>query len=542
MKRMRGFRISQILPWCAGIPLILATWGYFLAYTSTEEASHLLDRVIVFSRALYRAVAIYGISVDESAMSKLGPGYWQLEAARWLALLVTTSVFVNLLRMATSRMVTQLRVLHRDAVTLHGDPGLLDRMRRELGARAITGTMPERFRACTHILAFESERAMYDYLVANHGAFFGDLGKRIYLCTLRAAYPTNRDAGIFVSNIAENCARLYWEERYLRKGEQRIAIVGFEEYGERILAQALMVNVFRASREIRYVVYSDGASFLSLHPGIAQFISIGEEKPGWDALLFCAEPWEKCLDELARADRVIACHNSDEENLRLLDRLIERGATAQIDVRAINEELPRRLWSGDEAGIGVFGTEDRLYTLDVVMRETLLNRAKLIHARYVRHVDGVVETCERRRCDKRAAQCLNCDAYRKSWEALGPFKRGSNIAQADHMSVKVREVLEEDGVPDENTIRRFKRKYEEMTHSEKASLLAMEHDRWSRYLIFHGWTYAPVRDDAHKKHNLLVPYIRLSEDQWAKNGDAFEMVPEIFTLEKDAAFRKRHRA
>lgn len=39
------------------------------------------------------------------------------------------------------------------------------------------------------------------------------------------------------------------------------------------------------------------------------------------------------------------------------------------------------------------------------------------------------------------------------------------------------------------------------------------HEVWAKNRIKDGWTYGPVRDDAHKKHPCLVPYEALPESE-----------------------------
>ena len=39
------------------------------------------------------------------------------------------------------------------------------------------------------------------------------------------------------------------------------------------------------------------------------------------------------------------------------------------------------------------------------------------------------------------------------------------------------------------------------------------HDVWAEARIEEGWTYGPVRDDAHKKHPDLIPYSALPESE-----------------------------
>lgn len=37
------------------------------------------------------------------------------------------------------------------------------------------------------------------------------------------------------------------------------------------------------------------------------------------------------------------------------------------------------------------------------------------------------------------------------------------------------------------------------------------HETWAQSRLSEGWTYGPVRDDAHKKHPCLIPYEELPE-------------------------------
>lgn len=39
------------------------------------------------------------------------------------------------------------------------------------------------------------------------------------------------------------------------------------------------------------------------------------------------------------------------------------------------------------------------------------------------------------------------------------------------------------------------------------------HEVWAKNRMLEGWTYGPVRDDAHKQHPCLVPYEELPESE-----------------------------
>ena len=84
------------------------------------------------------------------------------------------------------------------------------------------------------------------------------------------------------------------------------------------------------------------------------------------------------------------------------------------------------------------------------------------------------------------------------WDELPGFKRASSMARGDHYWIEKR--IREDG-----------------TFSEE-EFWEIEHVRWSRYHFINHWTYAPERDNANRKHNLLVPFEDLPLSEKEKDG------------------------
>jgi hypothetical protein len=67
-------------------------------------------------------------------------------------------------------------------------------------------------------------------------------------------------------------------------------------------------------------------------------------------------------------------------------------------------------------------------------------------------------------------------------------------------------------------------------------LAIREHDRWMSDRVRNGWTYAPLRDNAAKKHPLLVPWAELTDVEKEKDRDAVRNVPALLA---HAGFRVR---
>lgn len=61
-----------------------------------------------------------------------------------------------------------------------------------------------------------------------------------------------------------------------------------------------------------------------------------------------------------------------------------------------------------------------------------------------------------------------------------------------------------------------------------------EHLGWNAERIANGWTYAPVRDNARKQHNLIVPWAKLSEKDKDKDRENMKAIPNWL---RDAGYK-----
>ena len=59
----------------------------------------------------------------------------------------------------------------------------------------------------------------------------------------------------------------------------------------------------------------------------------------------------------------------------------------------------------------------------------------------------------------------------------------------------------------------------------------IEHMRWVRFHLLHNWSYAPARDDAARRHPLLVPFEMLSEEDRQKDDYAWQMLGELYSTQ-----------
>ena len=511
------------------VPFLIAMTGYILYYDGYLPS------------AFFSAIRVYVVAVDadidalrQAAYAGGGVREWvmfiTLGLSRWCGLAIAGTfgfqLFSRILR--RSRVERELRGTW-ETIALHGSQHHTALLAQSLGRHVITGDAPERFRADRHILAFDTDEQMLAYLGENFHKFAqekGPDGERrirrgsVCLCVHSSAHTKYSTEGFVVNNMAEDCARLYWREHYVRRftgaPERRVAIIGFGHYGQALLSHALLVNVFLAGGPgMEYHVFGDSRSYRSRHAGVKSIASLTpvSEESGRDAVIFHDEPWEECLDLLDDMDRIILCEDDDRRNIEALGRLSEQQTPAPVHVRFHDERMVRALYprvtdpaKRRELDIAVFGTDEQLYTREIVLDEQLLSVAKGLHEAYMRRTG-----------DERPLDA--------GWNELGTFLQRSNIMAADHMDVKLRQVLGRDCAMTKESLAAYKEALAARIAAGRIDdCLALEHERWMRYYLLAGWRYAEKRDNLRRLHPMLIPYDRLPEAEKGKDMDSYEQL------------------
>lgn len=59
-------------------------------------------------------------------------------------------------------------------------------------------------------------------------------------------------------------------------------------------------------------------------------------------------------------------------------------------------------------------------------------------------------------------------------------------------------------------------------------LVVLEHERWNRFMISHGWIYSKVKGEEHKMHNAILPLANISEYSFAY--DLVNVIPQIYKI------------
>ena len=299
------------------------------------------------------------------------------------------------------------------------------------------------------------------------------------------ALPENRHQ----FDPAQLCARLYWDRFPLRSPDETVLIIGDGTWAQALLEQGLLQGIIDPAQHVSYIAAGDYSGFCRLHPELQTALLVDTAFGGADSLQF-ADHWNDDAELIEKADRIIFCLDDEELCRRELGELRRR--------YPVRGQVYARLSLRSE-GAECFGSPAELYTTQLVMGESLNRRAIAVNDLYRRG---------------------NPNAPR--WHELSDFTRRSNLAAADHLSVKLR-LLGESTASKES----FARAWERFSASEGAQrerFRRIEHARWMRFHLLNGWRYAPERDNTLRLHPLLLPFDRLSAEDQQKDDYSWEIL------------------
>lgn len=517
------------------------------------------------------------------------------QIARIAAPVVTAAFIVSLLHFLVENVRLWWCLKTQDAVAFHGDSSNIDQIQEKLGKRVIVSENPMAFRARKHVLMFNEDVDMYHY-IDQHGTELMDReeGKEIFLCSekiLRGCYENHQ---IIVCNVAESCAREYWKrfpvkmETMQETGEisssEKILLIGFDTYGQRLLTQAILKNVVSARSAIEYHVcgkyggpvdfgQNEYGAYLDTHWMLQKAIHVNkvssegdvyEVRPresiceNEDTVYFHEASWQKVMGREGRFDRVIICQDQDEKNMEILNELKTFFVTDVCHIKYSDERILKGLWDCEKDGIRAFGVSEELYDPEVILKEKLFDHAKKIHARYFSKYmcDGI---CQGKSChnqkripvvDEATGQakmdldtgrvmeqveevrdlnrCVRCPVMLADWNQQNNFIRYSNVAQADHIPEKLRLLLgSETRMETEGVGAKAVQTYRKLSLQEQEGLWEIEHIRWNRYHFMNNWDYAAIRDKKNRKHPLLLSFRELDFYEKAKDADAYLALEEL---------------
>lgn len=501
-----------------------------------------------FLECAYKTVQLYLVefAVEGDVMN------WQLEWARWLAPLATVAFILSFLYSVVENMKIWFLTKVTDLIAIHGNSTNIDLVLKNLGSRAIHSDKIMAFRARRHVLMFDDDFDMYRFLDEHGSHLLDDPDKEVFLCSEKILRGSYENKQLVVCNVAENCARDYWKKHPLIHEKEKILIIGFENYGQRLLTQAVLKNVVSTDSQIEYHVAGDYHTYLAKHNRLHKAVhvkkvkEIGQAKDfkpydpicdNHDMVFFYDVPWCEVLNQDIKFDRIILAYDTDAQNLDVLNELKSYYVNPVCYIKFTDTKVLKALWDLEKENIIPYGIDEELYEPEVILKERLFDHAKMIHARYFAkwQCDG---NCDGKSCGNKEGDevknlkiCAHCPRLLVDWNKQSTFIRYSNVAQADHMEEKLRLLL---GVEDGAVLldkagigKEACDAYEKLSYDEQKNLWQIEHIRWNRYHFMNNWDYNEKRDNPNRKHHLLVPFESLSRIEQEKDADAYLALDEI---------------
>ncbi len=491
------------------LPFTLGTIGFYLSIN---------DGLI---NSMYRAMRLYFVELDCD--------YDQINIliniARWTAPVMSAAAIVAALSLIFIDIRTRMRIFFLGAIAIHGDSKYAGMLADRMGRRAVTGEETAVFKAEKHILIFNEDQKMFSFLDIYRRQLL-DGNKTVYLCTERIVRGNYANQRLVLCNFAENCARQYWKEfpLALEPGEEVIVIIGFDSYGQEILTQAVLTNVYSTDSRIAYHVFGDSYEYRNLRRGLEAMVDVNLEKPERDSVYFHDNAWFTDASLINSADRIILTDDEEENNLLILNSLNKFYTAKKVYVKVTNPQILSGLWDNGDGAVIPFGTEEGLCAPEVIIDEATFDDAKRIHATYYKS-----HKCSEN-CIQDGKDCIRCELFLKDWCGLNTFTRYSNVAQADHIAVKIHILLGDGYREIPNAGAKARARFDSLSDEERRRLYEIEHIRWERYHFINNWTFSPERNDAEKRHNLLVPFSSLSAEEQEKDVDVWYRAFELYDM------------
>lgn len=499
MKQRFRFRWLVLL-----VPFLLGVYGYLLIYGGN------------WLGAVYSSLRLYGLNIDvpENDINIY------IQIARWLAAVATTSVIMVLFQRVFVEIRLRWKLRNPDVVVVHGNGPRKDTVTEAIGIPAVSMSGKTCFEAKKHVLAFEDDATAIRYLQENEKKLLIKRDKEIYFVSYEYEPSDYAQQGLTVTNNAVNCARVYWKDNWLKdSSEQKIAIIGFGRYAQRILEQGLLVNVIAWRTPIEYHVFGgDGACFQKWHPELSNILTIDQVDPLKDSIVFHSPVSEDGIACLRQMDRIIIAEDRHEENMLCLNRILNAGIIGKIHVmgnRQLMQQLqylPERQMKSAPVKIVSFGDDADMYSSHVIMHGELTRAAKGTHIDYVRKSKAENIRIKYNSCQgcRKNGKCEDCLQAARTWDDLTPFEKASNIASADHTPIKRYLIAESERHGGLNAV--------------KKELCRIEHERWCRFYFLHNWRYGQIRDDGARIHPSLLPFEMLSETEQEKDWWAYSSI------------------
>lgn len=470
MKHLKKFILILIV-----ITFCIGTVGYYMENETVWDA-------------MYGAFVLYFVNPVYDSKNIL------ISIARWAA---PISLGIELLLIIIQEAVQNLTdlwcSLQKDTDAIYCDNNLGDfliknirqdkRNRHGILARNDNGIVRN---VKSHIIMFSQDEKNLQFYEKNRHKLEG---KNIFIKSeVIDSFNTNSD-DIRFFNINEIIAGEYWKERNLIKYYDndniviKIAIIGFNQLGQKILTCGILNNIYSLNQRIEYHIWGDSVLYKNLHSDLQMMNS--------DVIIYHSGSWKEDINLISDMERIIIT----EPDIKLLASLQELASRREIDCYDPDKKVHDIC-----NGLYMFGQNEKILTEENIKTDNIYYFAKKLNYKYECLYGGA--------SDDPVSEAAEIDV---KWNGLDGFTKGSNIAAATYHSIRLL-IMQRRGsaaVDDE--------------------LAEMEHIRWCRYHFLNHWKHGQTtkKDSVRRLHPCLVPFGELSREDKDKDIEAIEVLLEL---------------
>ncbi|WP_131744911.1 NAD-binding protein [Frankia sp. Cppng1_Ct_nod] len=215
------------------------------------------------------------------------------------------------------------------------------------------------------------------------------------------------------------------------------------------------------------------------------------------------------------ARHLVLCDQSEETGLRRALNTTRSAADVGQTVTvclgqrtALGDLLHPRLLDPGPGQVRIFAIVNEAAEPDELRNDTLTVLARAIHGQYLI-------------AEQEKGTAIGSSESMELWDGLPEDLRTANYRQATGIGAKLNEINAV-VVPMTYPTTGF------TFHPDEIDLLArIEHERWCAERRSQGWTFAPIRDNARKRHNLLVNWTELPSEHRAKDTATIRNLPDL---------------
>ncbi|MCR5452498.1 MAG: ion transporter [Lachnospiraceae bacterium] len=326
--------------------------------------------------------------------------------------------------------------------------------------------------------------------------------------------PSHHPLNINFFSLTDCTARMFWQTYPVKKKDEIILLIGFGKTGTVILDRAIELNVYSTDQHICYHVFGDAKEYCTNRKRFGEIVSINSVSDTKDTVIFHEDFWNADEELLGRADRIILCDDSEQNNIFIL-HTIQKFFAITGNIYIYNSNV--------RSIATPFGQTRDVLTPAFVLHNRLSDMALCCHEFFRYRVNGEVAM----------------------WEDLNSLIKDMNYTSTDHISMKVRILLGEDAPSkpfdelDSKILREAQAVFEKAEGEERDRLLKIEHNRSMRFYLLHNFQYGETLDDERRINTLLKPYDELSDDEKSLAEIPWMLLGELAAhKEARAAFKR----